>query len=224
MSQTAWIIGVGPGLGLALAKRFHKAGFRVLAVARNLEKLDALVADLAEGGNAHTYSADVGEEQPLRETLGAMINDHGTPTVVIYNVSVLRPSPPSELEYRSFIQDFHTNVGGALTAFQEVLPGFRERGGGTFAITGGGLALRPYYEFASLAVGKAAVRNLAFSMHQEVRGSGIHVFTITVNGMIEEGTPFSPERIADKYFEVFEEGLPEGETEYVYEGSAASES
>ena len=120
------------------------------------------------------------------------------------------------VEYQSFSNDFHTNIGGALTSYQSVISEYRERGSGTFVITGGGLALSPFHEFASLGVGKAGLRNLAFSMNQENKDSDIRVFTVTINGVIEEGGHFSPQNIAEKYFELYEGGLADGETEYVY--------
>ncbi|MFN8277192.1 MAG: hypothetical protein U0T84_06900 [Chitinophagales bacterium] len=42
-----------------------------------------------------------------------------------------------------------------------------------YCVTGGGFALYPMPEFASLSVGKAGVRNLANSLHQALAEKGI---------------------------------------------------
>ena len=47
---TIAIVGAGPGLGLAIARRFGREGFRVALVSRAESKLDALAARLAEDG------------------------------------------------------------------------------------------------------------------------------------------------------------------------------
>ena len=55
----------------------------------------------------------------------------------------------------------------------------RAAGRGSILLTGGGLALDPtgWLPAASLAVGKAGLRSLAFSMHKELAPEGIHVGT-----------------------------------------------
>ena len=54
------IIGAGPGLGAAVARRFGREGFSVALISRNESKLDDMVAELATAGViANGYSADV---------------------------------------------------------------------------------------------------------------------------------------------------------------------
>jgi len=57
--QLAVVIGVGPGLGAALARRFA-TGYRVALVARGSEKLEELGGEINKsGGEAFAVSADV---------------------------------------------------------------------------------------------------------------------------------------------------------------------
>ena len=44
------IVGAGPGIGLATARRFGREGYPLALVARDGAKLDALVAELAAEG------------------------------------------------------------------------------------------------------------------------------------------------------------------------------
>ena len=93
----------------------------------------------------------------------------------------------------------------------------KERGEGTILVTGGGLSLKPFFEFTSLGIGKAGLRNLAGSLAQEAKKTGVRVFTITVNGMIEPKSRFDPVLIANKFHEVYENGLTPGEYEFVFQ-------
>jgi len=214
----AIVIGVGPGLGLALVNKFHNEGFDVCMVARNKDKLESYASQIIEGpGKVHSYSADAGNNESMQTTLKKIVKEHGIPDVLIYNVSLLRPARPLNIEYDTFVEDFQINVGGMLSAFQSIFPSMKERGQGTILVTGGGLSLIPYFEFTSLGIGKAGLRNLAGSLAQEAKKSGVRVFTITVNGMIEPKTKFDPLRIADKFHDVYENGLTPGEFEFIYQ-------
>ena len=64
------IIGAGPGLGAAVARKFGREGFAVALIARNQAKLDALAVELeAEGVTARGYAADVREPATLESAL-----------------------------------------------------------------------------------------------------------------------------------------------------------
>jgi hypothetical protein len=53
---------------------------------------------------------------------------------------------------------------------------------------------------ASLGVGKAGIRNLAFSLFAELKDSGIHAATVTICGLVKPGTAFDPDKIAESYW------------------------
>jgi short-subunit dehydrogenase len=117
----------------------------------------------------------------------------------VYNAAVLRPGRASALPPEQLTSDFLVNVAGALVAVQTVLPAMRQRGSGTILLTGGGLALNPSPELASLAIGKAGIRSLAYSLFQELKPQRIHAATVTICGTVQDGTHFSAERIAEEY-------------------------
>ncbi len=216
-NKLALIIGVGPGLGLALSKKFFSEGLDVAMVARDKHKLETFAAKLKNGfGTVRSYSADVGDKESLESTIESIVASQGVPEVLIYNVSRLVQSPPLEVVYDTFIEDFKINVGGVLVAFQKIFPMMNEAGKGTILITGGGLSLNPYYEYASLGVGKAGLRNLSFSLAQEASQSDVGVYTVTINGVIAPDTKFDPENIAEKFYEIFKDGLGPREVEFMF--------
>jgi short-subunit dehydrogenase len=215
-NNLAVIIGVGPGLGLALAKKFHKEEFDICILARNLNKLESYVDQIKTGsGNIFCYGTDVGDRKSLESALKKILLEHGTPELLIYNVSLLRPAVPKQIDYELFIDDFKINVGGMLLTHQVMFPAMKKEGSGTILITGGGLSISPFYELASLGVGKAGLRNLAGSLVQEVKGSGVRLYIITINGLIQADTKFDPELISDKFLEVYKKGLSPGEHEFI---------
>lgn len=59
MKTTIAIIGAGPGLGLASARRFGAEGFNVALLSRTQDHVDALAAELADAAiTARGYAAD----------------------------------------------------------------------------------------------------------------------------------------------------------------------
>ncbi|MCA9659436.1 MAG: SDR family NAD(P)-dependent oxidoreductase [Myxococcales bacterium] len=199
------IVGVGPGLGLAIARRFAREGFHLALVARDPDKLRDNASALASQTAVEIYPTDAADGDALAATFAAVRERQGAPDVLVYNAAVLDRGKPSELTADGLVRDFRVNVVGATLAAQAVLPAMRERGEGTILFTGGGLALQPYPDFASLAIGKAGIRSLTFSLAQEVADDGIHVGTVTICGFIRAGTKFDPDTIAESYWELHSE-------------------
>jgi short-subunit dehydrogenase len=88
---------------------------------------------------------------------------------------------------------------------------------GTILFTGGGLSIEPYVDFASLAIGKAGIRNLTYSLAQECEPLGIHVATVTICGMVEKGTKFDPDKISEKFLELHLQKSGKFETEFMFQ-------
>lgn len=107
-------------------------------------------------------------------------------------------------------------MAGALTAVQCVLPSMQAAGRGTIIFTGGGFALEPAADYASVSLGKAALRNLAFSLAHEMRGTAIHAGTVTICGMVKPGTHFDPNLIAETFVEFHKQPRDGFDTELMY--------
>ncbi|MDQ6861378.1 MAG: SDR family NAD(P)-dependent oxidoreductase, partial [Verrucomicrobiota bacterium] len=119
------------------------------------------------------------------------------------------------------MSDLRTNVGGALASVQQVLPAMRAAKRGTIIFTGGGFALEPHPQFASVGIGKAALRNLALVLAKELAPEGIHVATVTIEGMVKRGTAFDPEQIAQEFVRLFRQPADSFEAETNFKGTAS---
>ena len=195
------IVGAGTGLGEAIGRRFGRGGDAVSLIARGREALTALSERLSADGIAtHHRDADAGDAPALRSAIAALQAEVGPCTTLIYNAAAMRPASPLTVSPERLCGELRVNVAGALVAAQAVAPSMIARGQGAILFTGGGLALEPYPEWASLALGKAALRNLAFSLYKELAPRGIHVSVIAVCGIVAPGTPFDPALVAEEYW------------------------
>lgn len=71
---------------------------------------------------------------------------------------------------------------------------------------------------ASLGVGKAGIRNLAFSLFAELKDAGIHAATVTIGGLVKPGTAFDPDQIAEAYWTLHVQPKGSFERELVLQG------
>ena len=208
------IVGMGPGMGMALARRFGREGHRLGLLARRADALKGLVDELkAEGLDVHGHAVDAGDPAALKKTLGPAGAD-----VLIYNASIFREATPSQLDPEELVSEFRAMAAGFLASAQAVLPGMKAKGRGTILLTGGGSALSPFASGASLSVGKAAQRSLLLSLAQELGDTGIHAATVTICGMIQPGTAFDPGTLAEHFWQLHAQPRGAFEVERIIKG------
>ena len=211
------IVGAGPGIGQALALTFAQAGYDVALIARSVAKFAEFILEIAKlGRRAHTYAADAGDESALRAAIAKAEAELGPAEVLIYNAANSRTSKPTALNTQRLLDEFRINVAGALVAAQAVAEGMKARRRGSILFTGGSFAYEPAAEYSSLSLGKAALRNLTYSLAQELGAHDIHVATVTVYGFVQRGTHFDPRRIAQSYLQLHQQPKGHFDVERIY--------
>ena len=216
MARVCTVVGVGPGLGRALVERFGEEGYWVNMIARDRGRLERTRDEFAARGvESGCYPADVSDVIGLRKALDASVQDAGAPGLLVYNAAALRTGDLLSYDVEDYVADHRVNVLGAIETVRRLMPAMDEDGGGRVILTGGGLAHQPQQGAASLSLGKTGVLAVAVMLQQAFAGSSLSVATVTVEGNIEEGTRFSPERIADFYRTVSQDRS--GRVEFVYD-------
>jgi NADP-dependent 3-hydroxy acid dehydrogenase YdfG len=217
------IVGAGPGVGLAVARRFGREGFRVALLARSAETLQRAEAELAQAGlDVRTYQADAGDLAGLETALERVTAEMGPPTVLVYNAVAFTAGPLSTVSPAALLDGLRVSAAGALTAAQAVLPIMQAHGSGTLLFTGGGAGTGPIPNLTSLSLGKAALRMIVLGLAQELAGSNINVGLITIYGGVAPGTPFDPDRIAAHYWAAHTRPAGSGDVEIHFRGEAGA--
>jgi NAD(P)-dependent dehydrogenase (short-subunit alcohol dehydrogenase family) len=213
--KVAAILGVGPGLGAAVARRFAREGFTVAMMAREKEKLGTVREEIeGAGGTALAVSTDATDAASVASSFDQVQEKLGSPEVFVYNAGAFQMGGILELSPEQFDDCFRANCSGAFYGAQQVLPAMVEREQGTIILTGATAALRGSAKFAALATGKFGLRALAQSMAREFGPQGIHVAHVIIDGQIntpslretqpdrEEHTTLSPDAIAETYWQL----------------------
>ncbi|BDT92310.1 short-chain dehydrogenase [Nocardia sputorum] len=184
---TAVIVGVGPGLGMSMARRFGREGFRVALVSRSDARHAAYLADLASRGiDATAHVADVTD----RSRLGAVLGDirGGGPIGMVYYGPgpTQHPVPITDVDAATAQSAFEW-VWPAIDVVSDVLPGMLEHGDGALFFAGGLSSVRPMPMLGHLALAAAALRNYALTLNAALAGRNLYAGTLTIGGLVERG-------------------------------------
>ncbi|WP_371778396.1 SDR family NAD(P)-dependent oxidoreductase [Streptosporangium subroseum] len=216
---SAVIIGAGPGIGQAVARRLAREGLTITLIARSERTLRAVAEAVAfHGVPVVMVEADGTDQAALNAALDKAVSEHGVPDVVVYNAAIIQADAPGELSVHAHMEAWAVNVVGALNAAAHVAPAMAARGNGTFLITGGMPEPKPQY--VSLSLGKAGVRTLVTLLDQEYGPSGVHVASVTVAGPVAPGTDFDPDDIAEHYWRLHTQPRHQWEREALHAGSS----
>ncbi|GGV61235.1 SDR family NAD(P)-dependent oxidoreductase [Streptomyces massasporeus] len=203
------LIGAGPGLGLATARRFGAAGHSVALIARNTQRLDDLTAELARDGiEARGFAADVLDIESLTAALYAAGTSLGT-------VEILQYSPVPRADFMKPVLDTGADdldaplafsVKGPVAAVNAVLPGMRDLGRGTVLFVNGSSAVRPNPKVAGTSVAFAAESAYARMLHDTLAPQNIHVAQLIVPGAIRpDAEHSSPDALARRLYDIHTE-------------------
>jgi NADP-dependent 3-hydroxy acid dehydrogenase YdfG len=194
------IVGAGPNLGLAVARRFGREGFAVGLISRTESRLVELTAQLRlDGIPAAGAAADIRDSDALAGAVRRLADELGPVEVLEYS-----PLPAPEFMkpvLETTVQDvwgpLQFSVLGAVAATQAVLGPMREAGRGTILFTTGGAAVNPYPERAGVGISFAGEVAYARMLHDALRDEGIHVAHIAVAGRIAPGADNDPDDVAE---------------------------
>jgi NAD(P)-dependent dehydrogenase (short-subunit alcohol dehydrogenase family) len=205
------IVGAGQGLGLAIARRFGREGFRVALVSRTQSKLDALAAELAaDGTEAAGFAGDVLDRPSLRAALGAAAERFGGIDVLEYSPAPgsglpdLAPADVTQVTVENIQPQVEYYAYGGITAAQAVLPGMLQRGTGTLLFTTGASSLLTFPQLGNIGIGAAGLRNYALALNAALADKGIYVAHVPLATWIGSGGPETqPGTIAEIYWQLY---------------------
>lgn len=170
---TILITGVSTGLGRACAKRFGRAGWRVIGTLRDA----AAAADGIEGCEAlESFDlARVGDGDALAERV---LERYGCPDVLLNNAGMVQFGSLEGLSHEELVRIFQVNFFGQMELTRALLPAMRERESGTIAnVTSlGGRNTFPF--FAGYNSTKWALEGASEGLWHELKPFGIRVKAI----------------------------------------------
>jgi NADP-dependent 3-hydroxy acid dehydrogenase YdfG len=208
----AAVVGVGPGLGAALARRFAQT-YAVAIIARNAEYLKSLAAELgATGGRILEVPADIGDRAQVEAAFTLIRERLGPPEVLLYNAGSGMFGTITDITPEQYEDSWRVNAYGAFLSAKAVVPDLIARGRGVILFTGATAGVKAGAKSVAFGPAKFALRGLTQSLARDLGPKGIHVAWINVDGVIDipgrrerfaqlkEEDLLKPEAIAETYW------------------------
>jgi NAD(P)-dependent dehydrogenase (short-subunit alcohol dehydrogenase family) len=189
------VVGIGPGNGAALARRFARDGHVVALLSRSTDASSALAAELGKD-SARAYACDAGDPSAVARVFTEIEKDLGAPSVVVYNAGSGTWGTVEEISLEAFESSWRVNALGLLAATKAVVPAMKSAGNGAIIVIGATASRRGAPKTAVFAPAKAAQRSLCESMAKSLGPAGIHVALIIIDGVVD--IPKTRAAMADK--------------------------
>ncbi len=176
------IVGVGSGNGAAFSRKFAAEGYRVAMLARNIDRLKELEAEINE---SQAYQYDVTEIDKAAEVFSRIESEMGTISVLVYNAGAGAFANIDDTTVESFQRAWEVNARGLLVVAKQVIPQMRKLEGGNIVIIGATASIKGGANFVPFASAKAAQRSLAQSIARHLDPEKIHVSYVIIDGVID---------------------------------------
>jgi len=181
----AAIVGVGPGLGASLARRFAQ-GYAVALNARSTGYLHSLAEAIrATGGHVLEVPADIGNRAQVEAAFKSIRERLGPPEVLLYNAGSGTWGTITDITPEQYEDNWRVNAYGAFVSAKAVVPDMIARGHGVILFTGATAGVKAGPKSVSFGPAKFALRGLTQSLARDLGPKGIHVAWINVDGVID---------------------------------------
>src|SRR5947209_4194592 len=180
MSKVWLITGASRGLGRSFTQEALKAGHRVVATARDVERLAEVASKFGE--SVRTVPLDVTNEAQAKNAVEAAIETFGCVDVLVNNAGYGNVRPVEDTSLADFRAQIETNLFGVIIMTKAVLPHFHERASGhIIQISSIGGRVGPVGR-AAYAAAKFGIEGFSESLSKEVGPLGINVTIVEPGG------------------------------------------
>ncbi|MBI3532955.1 MAG: SDR family oxidoreductase [Burkholderiales bacterium] len=181
MRKLAFITGASSGIGQALAKRFHQAGYRLALVGRRTQEIESWCRHLEISADSYQiYSANVADIDSIVAAGRACLAAQGVPDVVVANAGIsigMDTAERSDLDV--MVQTLATNNIGLAATFHPFIDAMVQRGSGRLVGMASVSGIRGLPGHGAYCASKAGVISYCESLRGELRSSGVKVVTLS---------------------------------------------
>jgi short-subunit dehydrogenase len=176
--RTAVVTGASSGIGADIARELARRGHHVPLVARSVDKLEALAAELAPYGGASVLPCDLGSREDRAALATSLLEAGRSVEVLVNNAGFSTLGPVHASDPAAEMHMVEVDVVAVIDLCSRLLPGMVERGRGAVLNVASTAAFQPLPGQAGYGAGKAFVLSYTQSLAGELRGTGVTATTL----------------------------------------------
>jgi citronellol/citronellal dehydrogenase len=185
--QTVVITGGGSGIGRCTAHELAALGAEVAIVGRNVDKLNAVQAEIRDdGGRASIHSADIRDEAAVSGVIEAILNEHGRIDGLFNNAGGQYRAPLETISTNGFEAVVRNNLTGGFIVMREVYTKWMKTHGGAIVNMIADI-WHGWPHFAHSAAARGGMLTLSESAATEWAAAGVRINTIAPGSIASSG-------------------------------------
>ena len=178
--RVAYVTGGMGGIGAAICRRLHQAGFKVIAgcsPSRDWQKW--LGEQKAEGFEFHASVANVADWDSTVEAFAKAAAEHGAIDVLVNNAGITRDRMFMKMSREDWDAVIDTNLNSMFNVTKQVVPGMVERGWGRIIQISSVNGEKGQAGQTNYSAAKAGTHGFTMALAQELANKGVTVNTIS---------------------------------------------
>jgi len=211
--RVALVTGGSRGIGAAIVKRLAKDGLHVVAMARNLEKLQQVTGEItAAGGSAEPLVCDIGDAKALATAVEGIIEKHGRLDVLVNNAGITKDGLLLRMEDEEFDSVIDTNLKSAFVTIRAAARSMMRNKIGRIVNISSVSGVAGNAGQANYAASKAGLIGLSKSVAKELAGKNITCNVVAPGFITTDMTAVLSDQIKDavkNFIPLKRFGLPE---------------
>jgi 3-oxoacyl-[acyl-carrier protein] reductase len=201
--RVAFVTGGSRGIGAAIVQRLAKDGFHVVAVARSLDKLEAVCTQInSEGGSAEPMVVDIADAKALAAAVEKVAETHGRLDVLVNNAGITKDGLILRMDDEDFDAVIDTNLKSAFVTIRTAARPMMRAKGGRIINIGSVSGVAGNAGQANYAASKAGLIGLSKSVAKELAGKNITCNVVAPGFISTDMTDALNDTIKEKVKEV----------------------
>jgi NAD(P)-dependent dehydrogenase (short-subunit alcohol dehydrogenase family) len=197
--QLAVVTGASEGIGRAIARALAGRGASLAVCSRGAAGIEELAGSLeGNGGRALGMVCDVRDERSVQAFARRVLEEMGTPTILVNNAGVGRFAPVAEMPAELWNDVIATNLTGMFLVTRAFLPAMMALGGGAIVNMASLAGRNGFAGGAAYCASKHGVLGFSKALMMDVRQRGMRVIAVCPGSVntpfFDKQTSFTPNR------------------------------